>query len=447
MDHRHIPLAPRAVPVLGHSAQLLKDPLGFLVSLPEIGDLVRVRLGLWEILLVCSPELTRQLLLEHRVFDKGGPVYERVRDLLGNGVGTCPHNEHRRHRHLTQPAFRQDRFPGYARTMATQTKAFLQSWHDGDTIDVLEQMFALSGRIAVSTILAGALNEQQIDRALADLTVVMAGMFSRMVALPGWERIPTRGHRRYEHARTRLRQVIEQITIEHRSGHIDHGDLLSSLLLTSERSDLTEPQLSDAEISDQIMTFFFAGTETTANTLAWSLHFLSMCPDIQDQLHAEVDAFSSQESLQFHDLPRLDLAGRIITETLRLRTPNWILTRTTTCEGRLGDHVIPAGTTVAYSPYLIHHRADLYPDPETFDPDRWLTPDQPLRRDSFIPFGNGARKCMGDVFAMTATTLAFAGIAARWTLHPASKRQVKLAPSLVVSPRNLRIRIAQRTDG
>ncbi|MGA4844257.1 beta-ketoacyl synthase N-terminal-like domain-containing protein [Streptomyces sp. G45] len=85
-----VPLAPGAVPLLGHVPALLRDPLRFVASLPACGDLVRLQLGTRPLVMVCDPGLTRRMLLDDRVFDKGGPLYERLRDVLGNGLGTCP---------------------------------------------------------------------------------------------------------------------------------------------------------------------------------------------------------------------------------------------------------------------------------------------------------------------------------------------------------------------
>lgn len=98
--------APGAWPLLGHLPQLLRDPLAFLRSLPDCGDLVQVRVGPWRAVVVCDPELTRRVLLDDRTFDKGGAFYDRVREVVHDGVLTCPHEDHRRQRRLVQPAFR-----------------------------------------------------------------------------------------------------------------------------------------------------------------------------------------------------------------------------------------------------------------------------------------------------------------------------------------------------
>ncbi|MFI1106135.1 cytochrome P450 [Streptomyces melanogenes] len=100
-----VPIAPRAVPLLGHAIPLLRDPLGFMSSLPAHGPLVTIVLGPRPAVVACDPAVTNAVLRDGHTFDKGGLVYERAGDLLGNGLGTCPHAQHRRQRRLCQPAF------------------------------------------------------------------------------------------------------------------------------------------------------------------------------------------------------------------------------------------------------------------------------------------------------------------------------------------------------
>jgi pentalenene oxygenase len=116
---------------------------------------------------------------------------------------------------------------------------------------------------------------------------------------------------------------------------------------------------------------------------------------------------------------RLDYTTRVLTETLRLYPPIWIVTRVLTTEATLAGRTLPAGTILLYSPYLIQRRPDLYPDPNRFNPDRWL-PDHAatLPRGALIPFGGGARKCIGDTLGMLEATLALASMTARWQLDP-----------------------------
>ncbi|MBK6013104.1 cytochrome P450 [Streptomyces sp. MBT53] len=448
-DHSFVS-APGAVPLLGHTWRFLRDPLSFLRSLPAVGDIVAIRLGPFDALVVCAPELVRQVLVDDRTFDKGGFLFDRSREFLGNGLGTCPHKDHRRQRRMIQPAFHQARLPGYAREMSAQARAVADSWRSGRTIDVLAEMTTISLGTTAATIFSAAPSELRESLA-ADLLTLEGGVFRRMLLPPRADAVPTRGKRRYDRAQTRSRQSIHRIIADYRADETDHGDLMSMLLAAQD--ELAAPgaagaSLSDEEIRDQVMSFLFASTDTIGKALSWAWYLLGRHPRTAERLHAEVDAVLKDGTATFEDLPRLEVTRNIVTETMRLYPPGWLLTRTTTVDTELGGRPVPAGTDIVVSPYQMHHRADLYPDPERFDPDRWA-PERAgtVPRGAHLTFGGGARKCIGDAYGMTEATLALATIAARWRLEPVPGRKVTAAPyALALGPKGLYMRTVAR-DG
>jgi pentalenene oxygenase len=438
--------APGALPLFGHTLRFLRDPLHFLRSLPAFGDVVTIRLGPVNALVVCTPELTRRVLVDDRTFDKGGFLFDRGREVVGNGLATCPYQEHRRQRRLIQPTFHRANLPAYAREMSAQVRAAADAWQPGRTIDVLAETTMLSLRTATATFFS-ATPAAVRESLITDMATVGAEAYRRMLLPPRAAAIPTPGKRRFDRARTRFRQTVDCVIADYRADNVDRGDLMSMLLAAQD--DLAGPDaqgyLSDDEVSDQVMTFFFAATETLGASLAWALHLLGRHPRIEERLHAEVDAVLNDRVATFEDLPRLEVTRNIITETQRLYPPTWLLTRRTTVDTELGGRAVLAGTVVVYSPYLVHHRADLYRDPERFDPDRWV-PERAksIPRDAYLAFGAGARKCIGDSVAMTEATLALATIAARWRLEPAPGRQVKASPSALLNPTGLYMRTLTR---
>lgn len=439
------PTTPGALPLLGHALPLLRDPLRFLNSLPPHGDVVAVRIGPFKAMVVCDPELVHRILIDDRTFDKGGVIFNRAREVFGNGVGTCPHRDHRRQRRLVQPAFRRYRLAGYAQMMADQVASVIGSWQAGQVIDVFTEMQTITTRVLVATMFANALSPSQLQQTRDDVAVVLSGIYRRTVMPPPLDRLPTSGNRRYDRARARLRRIIGGIIDEYRASGIDHGDLLSILLSTSDShiDGSGGQRLTDHEVCDQVVTFFLAGTQTTAATLAWALHLLSQNPDIDARVHREVD---TAPVATYQDLPALRLIGHVVMETLRLYPPVWFLTRVATKDTQLGGYPVRAGTTIIYSPYLLHHRPDLYRDPERFDPDRWdRQAAASLPRGTFVPFGAGARKCIGEDFGITEAVLALATITAYWHLEPVPGQLVRAAPSLELKPRTLLMRLRCRT--
>ncbi|MFE5518476.1 cytochrome P450 [Streptomyces virginiae] len=438
-----IPTAAGARPLLGHLLPLLRDPLGFLASLPEQGDVVQVRIGPTSVVILCDPQLMHDVLRNDRVFDKGGQMFDRYRESLGDGLGTCPHSRHRRQRRLVQPAFHPDRMPGYTEIIATQTATQVSAWREGQVLDVMAETTALAARNVAAALFSDALTPAARAQIAQDLATIMAGIFRRMMTPPPLDRLPTPNTRRYFQACARLRRTIDDALAQRQATGTDHGDLLS-MLLTARDDD--GRGLSDAEISDQAVTFLMGGAETVGCTLSWALHMLTQHPGLEQRLHQEVDTVLAGRRAGYTDLPRLELTRRLVDETLRRYPPAWIVTRKVTTDTEISGHHVSAGTTLIYSPYLIHQRPDLYPAADHFDPDRWA-PERPQPpRHGFIPFGTGARKCIGEQFGLIETTLALATITSRWQLRPipdGARVRPKLVATLI--PRELRLKTTIRT--
>ncbi|MGC7102091.1 cytochrome P450 [Amycolatopsis lurida] len=447
-----IPTVPGALPLLGHLPQLLRDPLGFFASLPAHGDLVAVRIGRAEAVVVCDPGLVREILQNDQIFDKGGFFFDRVRaesfELLraegsSDGLFTVTHSGgHRSQRRLLQPAFRAGRIPRYGQSMTDEIVSVTDEWRDGQSLDVFVEMSTITSNVLAATVLSDALTPVKRRQAIADVVTVTGEIYRRMLLPSLLNRLPTPGNRRFRRASDRLLQYMGGVIADRRTSDIDHGDLLSVLLATRDSED-GDRGLSDADILQQVVTFFGAGMETTAATLAWAWWLLAQHPEIEEALHAEVDAVLAGRTAEHSDIPQLALTGRIITETLRLWPPAWMFPRRTTVDTRLGGYPLLEGTTIVYSPYLVHRRADLYEEPDRFDPDRWL-PERVAPRDALIPFGGGARKCIGHNFAFTEAVLALATIASRWRLQAPPGHRMKPKLGVVLIPQGLQLTATRR---
>ncbi|MEU5696756.1 cytochrome P450 [Actinosynnema sp. NPDC020468] len=442
-----VPAVRGGLPLVGHALSLYRDPVGFLASLPARGDLVRIRIGPVDAIMVCDADLAQQVFRDDRTFDKGGPFSDRAEEIAKDNLVSCPHALHRRKRRLVQPAFAPARMPAYAGTMAARIAEVVDSWRDGDVVDVPAQMTALTTNVLTSTMFADLLDPEALRQSREDADAIVAGMFTRMLVPPAVTRLPLPANRRFDRARTRLRRTVAGIVAARRVEGGDRGDLLSALLVARDAESAEgERALSDDEIVDLALTLHLAGSETTATTLTWALHLLAGHPEVERRLHAEVDEVLAGRPAGYADVEALAHTGRIVTETLRVRSPGWLFTRVVTVDTTLGGHRLPAGTTIAYSPYLIHHRADLYADPERFDPDRWDPAlHAPPPRTSFLPFANGARRCVGDRFSLVESVLALASIAARVRFeHLPGAGDVRPAAAIVMRPRRLRMRVLAR---
>ncbi|MFF2141641.1 cytochrome P450 [Kitasatospora sp. NPDC058190] len=432
--------APGALPLLGHAPAFVRRPFAFMAGLAAHGDLVRLRLGPLDAYVACHPDLVRRLLTDDHTYDKGGVVIDKAREAFGNGLATCPAADHRRQRRMLQPAFHRDRLPGYAAMMAEEIAGTTAHWRDGHVIDVPAAMYRLTTAVTARCLFAAHERAGSLP-VHACMDVVTRGVARRiMLPIPGADRIPTPGNRRFRRAERNLREITKRLISDYRATGTDRDDLLSMLLGALDENGTG---LSDTEVHDQVVTFLLAGMETTAATLSWAWTLLAANPAIRDRLHTELDTVLDGRPARYEDLPALPLTARIVSETLRLYPVPWVLSRTVAADAELGGHRIPAGATILFSPYLLHRRADLFPCPDRFDPDRWLTTARPAPG-TYVPFGLGARRCIGEAFATTEAALAIATVAARWTVTPTPGRPVRPARSSSMSPRPFTATLTRR---
>jgi cytochrome P450 len=191
------------------------------------------------------------------------------------------------------------------------------------------------------------------------------------------------------------------------------------------------------QVRDELVTFMLAGHETTANGLAWMWHLLSSHPEQRDRLFAEVDDVLGGRVPTADDAERLEWTAACFQEALRLRGPVWILEREAIGDDEIDGHHIPAGATILVPIHLVHHDQRMWPDPERFDPRRFLPDrvhDHP--REAFLPFGAGRRVCIGAGFSILEATLITAMIAQRFALDPAPGARVVPETTITLRPRH-----------
>ncbi|WP_078963466.1 cytochrome P450 [Streptomyces durhamensis] len=441
--------APGIFPLLGHGIAFYRRPLAFLNSLPAQGDLVEIRLGPQRAWVVCHPELTHQVLMDPHTFDKGGPLYDRLGKLMGDGLVTCRQPAHRDKRRLLQPAFRPSHLTAYTDLVTEESASVCETWQAGRTVPVTEAMTTLTTRVISRVLLSDSLDDTTTAEVRGCLADVVRGLFVRtVVPIDALFRLPTPANRRYRHALARLHAIIDSAIAERRRG-TDHDDVLGTLL-TAARGAGEGPAITDQEVHDHLITLLLTGVETQALCLAAAFSLLARHPEAERRLHDELDTVLADGRRPGPgDLPHLVHTRCVVTETLRHSSPGWLFTRVTTRETELAGCRLPQGATVVYSPYLLHHDPSSFPDPERFDPGRWL-PGRPTaeQRRALMPFSAGNRKCLGDEFAMVEATLALATIAGRRRLrHLPGQAEQKPRPGITMGPRSLVMVCEQRPHG
>ena len=441
-----VPLLPGAQRVLGHALEFRRDPLRLLQRGREVGDVIRIRFGPFPVYVLNSPSAIRQALVgQARKLEKG-INFGRAKTLIGNGLVMSGGDYHHRQRRLMQPAFHREHIARYLATMREAAVPRIDAWPDGGTLAFDRELRSLTLTVLTRTLLSSDLGSEAVEEIERLLRVLLAELLPAGVIanVPALAWVPTRSNRRFGAANRRLDAMLTEIIEGYRAADEDRGDLMSILIRA--RDDETGTGMTSKQLRDEATTLVIAGSETTGNTIAWACYLLTQHPEIQERLQQEAVQVLAGADATYDDLDRLPFTRAVITETLRLYSPVWILPRQATAEVELGGYLLPAKSRILFSPYALNRDARVHRDPDRFDPGRWTSDDYTRSelRTSFFPFGQGIRNCIGEGFAWTESILLLSAIAARWQLRLADGATVRPEVSSTLVPNELPIIVTRR---
>jgi len=386
------PPGPRGLPVIGNTVELSRDIFAFFEQLrDEYGRVARYEVFGTDACMVAHPDAIQQILLdEHEVFEKGEVLTRNLADAMGEGLFVTGGDQWQNQRTQVQPAFYRERLNTYVPEMRASAEQTVEQWRDGMVIDVNDAMTATTMDVLGRTLFGVDVTENPV---VSDASNAILARFdtSRFWSfLP--DRLPTPTNRRYRQKLDELHQFVDELAQQRRQQQPENrgNDLLSILVGFVEASDLTMD-----EFRDNMVTFLFAGHETTALGLTYTLLCLAQHPDIQDTLREEVNTVCDG-TVSAEDLSNLERIESVIDEALRLYPPVYMFFREAKRDVTLQGYEIPGGTTLVLPQWVVHRDPEWWDDPETFRPERF-NDDYPEY--AYFPFGGGPRHCIGMRFA------------------------------------------------
>ena len=416
---------------------LRSDPIRtFLNAADQYGEYVHIKAGPYHGCLVSDPSAIRHVLQDNARNYHKSPLYDRLRDSLGNGLLTSEDSSWLRQRRLAQPAFHRQRLAAMADAMVACTDQMLERWDRiaprGDTIDVVAEMMALTQAIIVRTMFSADLG------ATAEIVNRTWPIINRRIGETFWSTklettLPLPANRRFWRALRELEGVVYRIIADRRQSRREEEDLLSMLL--SARDEETGAGMTDRQLRDEVVTMLLAGHETTSLALSWTYYLLSRHPGVERGVVDEVGRVIGNGRPAFAHVDRLTFTRRVIEESLRLYPPAWGFSRRALSDDEIGGYVIPKGSLVFLIPFVVHRRPKLWPEPERFDPDRFAPEHETARpRFSYIPFGGGPRGCIGNQFAMVEALLIVAAITQRFRIELVPDQDIRPEPLITLRP-------------
>lgn len=418
---RLAPLLPGGDFYFGQVRRLRQDPLGLFISaMRDHGEVVRMQFGPMTAHLVADPAGVSHVLKDnHKNYGKRSRGFIKLRDVLGNGLLTSEGDFWLRQRRIAQPAFHREKIAALGETMKELSIEAAERWErtytDGAPFDVAREMMRLTLAIVGRTLLSMSISDEAdaVAKALTHILHATNARITKLVELP--LSVPTPKNRAYVSARSVLDGVVYRAIEERRKSNTAKNDFLS--LLMDVKDEETGERMSDTQLRDELMTIVLAGHETTANALSWMFSFLSKYPAWQEAVRRELREVIGDREVEVADAMKLPVMRRVFDETLRLYPPAWNIGRSVNADDEINGYAIPKGSIVLVSPYVSHRLSRIWPNPEGFDPDRFLPEVEATRpKFSYFPFGGGPRICIGNNFALMESQIILATLLKRFRL-------------------------------
>lgn len=445
---------PSEWPLVGSIGRIIEDPPKFFVELAEeYGEMAQFHLFGQRVVLISSPALIREVLVE-RVdeFPKSPRDIQLLSPYLGQGLLTNNGSSHRQRRKLVQPAFHHKRVQSYGAITVDYTQDMLATWHDGDVRNINQELVRLTLYIVAKSLFNEDASQMAqlvdaIGHGVRELQDIVDRDFELPWIPPLW--LPTPGNRRRLALQSSLRTTIDGIIANRLASAVDgkvedRGDLLSMLLLSKDEAG---EGLSQEEVRDEVITILLAGHETTSNALTWTWYLLAQHPEVAAKLYAEVDHLLAERAPEFADLPKLSYTQKVIKEAMRLYPPAWMLNgRHVYADTTLGGYTLKRGTDIFIAPYVMHRLPRYYEDANEFRPERFTAEfEESLPRFAYMPFGGGPRVCIGNAFAMMEAQLILATVSRRFAPALLPGTVVEKNPQITLSVKGgLTMRLDER---
>ena len=385
-----------------------------------------------KIAVVCSPEYIKHIVQDNSINYRKSLAYDILSRLLGNGLLTSVGEEWKQNRKLIQPAFHKKKLDEFVKLMQRSTEESIQKlklenknvsfdiapFFNALALDIISKsMFGAQvekDAIRISEIII-QLNKLAIDRLNNPITTMLFRNNKDIVLVK------------------ELDTYIYKIMNERRASGDKKDDLLQMLL--DARDEETGEGMSDVQIRDEIMTIFVAGHETTACALSWAVYAIGKNKQVLTKLREEINSFTGE--INFDTIFSLQYFKMVVEETLRMYPPAWSMGRRTYAIDTFGNYQVRPDTNILIPIYYMHHHKDYWEKPEEFIPERFHPSTRNnINRFVYLPFGGGARMCIGNHFAMMEMILVLFLFIKNFDFEIPNEFEAELEPLITLHAKN-----------
>jgi len=426
-------VGPQGGSMLRSIKKITSDPLNYLeATWSEFGDVIQFPIPKPATYLVSSPEGAREVLVnQHNQTSKKTLQYNNLSLVTGEGLLTADTQAWRPRRRMLQPAFHKEMIALSEHHIKAGLAKLDAQWaeltsEESAIVDIDHAMMGLALEITCGALFGIDVNDE-VDEITAATLTALHGVVARArnpISIPLI--FPTPANLKMKRAIKRLDKAVDAILASRESNQLPDRAPIRDMLDVLLDPDLETP-LTKQQIRDEIATFIVAGHETVASALTWAWHLLVTNPAELQKLKA--------------DPTRAQL---VFDESLRLYPPAWVITRRTLTDLIVDEVLIPAESLVIVSPWLVHRNPKAWENPNAFMPDRFLAGSPQL---GYLPFGAGARLCIGKEMARLEGAQILAHIASHWNLEAIHNSAVPIDASVTLRPvSGMPVRISRLLD-
>ena len=453
--------------------KFISNPLPILLQIANrYGDISHFKFGpKLHVYLINNANYIENILVKDNNSFVKSPGLQLARRVLGNGLITSEGKNHDVQRRLVQQAFNKNRIKTYGKIISEYTSEYINNnWKDGLVLNIHKEMTKLTLAM-ISKILFGAntLALSDIDNISNSITIIIEYINKlRIPFLRFIEIIPLPSTIKYKRALSELDKLIYDKINEKRQKaeqNRDDLDMLSILIESSYNKETNNKEnaiyensgkvvrMDNRQLRDEVMTVFLAGHETTANALTWTIYLLALHPEIESKIVDEIISLTGSNDVEnklitFDDASKLKYTEMVLMESMRLYPPSWAIGRQAIEDYNLDNKcVIPSGSVLIMSQYLVHHDSRYFPEPHKFYPERWTSEFRAsIPRFSYFPFGGGSRSCIGEPLAWVEAIIILTTIIKKWKISlEEGVKYVELRPLVTLRPKyGIKVKLCKR---
>jgi cytochrome P450 len=425
---------------LADSPAMAANPVRVLTKYSELlGDTFRFYLGgIKEAIVTTNPAVIQHVLKTNAEnYQKSEIQVKRMGHFLGKGLLTTHGDAWRTQRRLIQKGFDRKQLEALSAIMQASLAESLRDFDrqiQAGPVDIYPHLMKMTFAMVARSLFGAKLKDEDIEVVSHTICTVQEFIVRQTLQpyLNPWFEVSGE-LRKHEEMRARADAVLMEY-IKTRRQQPPGSDLLQTLM---DARYADGEGMSDELVLSESMQLLVAGHETSSNGLSWLLYLLSTRPDCLEQVRQEFDSVLGDAPLTFTDVSRLEFTTQVIQEGLRLYPPFWIVDRMAVADDRVGDIAIPADSTVIVFVYGAHHAPSYWPDPETFNPERFTKAKTKLLTPfTHLPFGAGPRGCIGSNYAMLQMLMILSDVLRKYDFELIPGQTIEARPMVILRPKH-----------